>query len=61
MRIFVAVAALLLLFPALVSARQYRVNNSGREQVAHTRLAPVVVHRALPPFKGEHVYAGRGR
>jgi hypothetical protein len=52
---------LIVLAAAPASARQYRVNSGGRAQVAHTRLAPVVMHRALPPFKGEHVYAGRGR
>jgi serine/threonine protein kinase len=40
-------------------ARQYAVRRGGKAYVAHTRLAPVVVHRALPPFKGEHIYAGR--
>lgn len=34
-------------------AKQYRLAD-GR--VAHTRLAPVVVHRVFPPFKGQHVY-----
>ena len=58
-----AAIALLILaaIPTLASARQYPVNKNGRAQVAHTRLAPVVVHRALPPFKGEHIYAGRGK
>lgn len=27
--------------------------------VVHSRRAPVVMHRALPPFRGQHVYAGR--
>lgn len=30
-------------------------------KVVHTRIAPVVVHRVLPPFKGVHVYQGRPR
>jgi hypothetical protein len=38
---------------APVEAKQY-VTPDGK--VAHTRLAPVVVHRALPPFRGQHVY-----
>ena len=61
MRFAAAAVLVVMLFPALAAARQYRVNHGGHEQVAHTRLAPVLVHRALPPFKGEHVYAGRGR
>lgn len=27
--------------------------------VVHARRAPVVMHRALPPFRGQHVYGGR--
>lgn len=58
----VLITTLLVLgLPWIASARQYRVNTSGRGQVAHTRVAPVMVHRALPPFKGEHVYAGRNK
>jgi len=53
---------LLLIFcfalPLAAEARQYTVRNGS--QIAHTRMAPVVMHRALPPFKGQHVYAGRG-
>ena len=46
----------LLACPALTArAEQYTTN--GR--VVHTRVAPVVVHRVLPPFRGIHVYQGR--
>jgi len=52
-------AALFCLFFAVLtpvaSAEQY-VRGS---QVVHTRVAPVVVHRVLPPFPGVHVYQGR--
>jgi hypothetical protein len=51
---------LLVALPLAAQARQYSVRNAGKEYVAHTRLAPVIMHRALPPFKGQHVYAGRG-
>lgn len=34
-------------------AKQYRTADG---KVAHTRMAPVVVHRAFPPFRGQHVY-----
>jgi len=40
-----------------VLARQQAVNG----QVVHTRAAPVVLHRAVPPFKGVHVYENPGR
>ena len=49
----------LLTLPLAAQARQYGVRSGGKEYVAHTRKAPVVMHRALPPFKGQHVYAGR--
>lgn len=37
------------------------VTPQGKEVVAHTRAAPVIVHRVLPPYGiGKHVYV-RGR
>jgi len=48
--------AISLIAPLSVSARQYAVQQGGRNYVAHTRRAPVVVHRVLPPYWGEHVY-----
>lgn len=50
---------LLIALPLAAQARQYGVRSGGKDYVAHTRRAPVVMHRALPPFKGQHVYAGR--
>lgn len=55
MKWLLIVAVLAISFPAAAQARQY-VGNDGR--VVHTRRAPVVMHRALPPFKGQHVYQG---
>ena len=52
---------LLISLAAPVSATQTEVVSDGRAVVAHTRLAPVMMHRALPPFKGQHVYRSRGR
>lgn len=48
---------LLVALPLVAQARQY--STRGGNQVVHTRKAPVVMHRALPPFKGQHVYEGR--
>lgn len=31
----------------------------GRHQVVHDRIGPVLMHRALPPYWGLHVYKGR--
>jgi hypothetical protein len=39
--------------PTPAQAKQYRLPD-GR--IAHTRAAPVVIHRVFPPFKGQHVY-----
>ena len=56
---FAAVFALILLAaPFTVRGDQQYVANS---QVVHTRRAPVVAHRLVPPFRGVHVYQGRGR
>jgi hypothetical protein len=42
------------------AARYSSVTSTGKEVVAHTRLAPVVVHRILPPYGlGKHVYEPR--
>jgi hypothetical protein len=55
MRSIILFCAILAAFPALASADQYVRGN----QVVHTRVAPVVVHRVLPPYRGIHVYEGR--
>jgi len=55
------ILALMVLFSmATVSeAARYKVVHNGRVVVAHTRLAPVIVHRVLPPYGlGRHVYMG---
>jgi hypothetical protein len=43
---------------ASAEARQYATPNG---QVVHTRRAPVVMHRLVPPFRGVHQYGGRRR
>jgi hypothetical protein len=42
-------------------AAQYQVRTTAGTKVVHTRVAPVLVHRLLPPFYGRHVYQGRAR
>ena len=54
-RTFVAFL-LLSTLPLAAQARQYP---SRGGQVVHTRRAPVIMHRAVPPFHGVHVYGGR--
>lgn len=42
-------------------AEQHTVQTPEGPKVAHTRLAPVVVHRVFPPYWGQHIYeAPRG-
>lgn len=31
-------------------------SNSANGHVVHSRRAPVIIHRAVPPFSGVHVY-----
>lgn len=51
MKKFLMIAALLLSSVSTVEAARYQtVTPSGRPVVAHTRLAPVAVHRLLPPY-----------
>jgi len=59
MRTVTIVVFLLLGFAAQspLHAEQYVRGN----QVVHTRVAPVIMHRVLPPYRGIHVYEGRGR
>jgi len=57
MRYIILSALLFFLLSTPTSAEQYVSGN----HVIHTRLAPVVAHRVLPPFRGVHVYQGRVR
>lgn len=51
---------LLFIAPA-ARADQYVVRTASGAKIVHTRIAPVIVHRVLPPFHGRHVYQGRLR
>ena len=37
-------------------ARQYAVVHRGQQHIVHTRRAPVIFHRILPPFTGIHIH-----
>ena len=50
-----ALLAMLLLGTPVAQADR-RTDSQGH--VVHTRMAPVLLHRAVPPFKGVHVYQG---
>jgi len=55
MRTAALLVLLLLAAPTLVRGDQYV---SGGH-VVHTRRAPVVAHKLVPPYRGVHVYQGR--
>lgn len=55
MRFATLIALLLFALPTAAHAEQYV---SG-DHVVHTRLAPVVAHKLVPPYRGVHVYQGR--
>jgi hypothetical protein len=50
---------LLILLALPTIARAERSEMGGH--VVHSRRAPVIAHRMVPPFYGRHVYHGRGR
>ncbi len=56
MRTLALIAILLLASPLAARAEQY----ASGDQIVHTRRAPVVAHKMVPPFRGVHVYQGRG-
>jgi len=56
---FLFIAALLgiLSVTTQVEAKRYNATSCGKQVVVHTKLAPVLVHKALPPYGlGDHVY-----
>jgi hypothetical protein len=52
-------AALIILVLVTSSATAYGERYASGNQVVHDRRAPVVAHRLVPPFRGQHVYQGR--
>jgi hypothetical protein len=58
---FTLALSLGLTFSTVVEGAQYQVRTPSGTKVVHTRVAPVIVHRVLPPFYGRHVYQGRVR
>jgi polysaccharide deacetylase 2 family uncharacterized protein YibQ len=59
MKKLLAIAIVLAVLPNLAVAKKYEAEKNGRQVVAHTSMAPVVVHKILPPYGlHKHVYAG---
>jgi len=57
----IVIASLLFVSLGTASAEQHVVFTPEGEKVVHTRLAPVMAHRIVPPYYGKHVYSGRRR
>jgi len=55
MRILALIVLVLVASPS-VSRAELAVSSG---QVVHSRLAPVIAHKVVPPFRGVHVYQGR--
>lgn len=53
--LFAVILACLVITPPAF-ARRFASNRSGKQVVVHTRIAPVMAHRVVPPFHGKHVY-----
>lgn len=57
---FALILSLLLALPGVAEAKKNTAVKNGKAVVVHTNPAPVVVHRAFPPYGlGKHVYSGR--
>ena len=60
MRLMGLMVAAGLLGIAAIGSAQAEQKATGDGHVAHTRLAPVMMHRAFPPYTGVHVYSRGG-
>jgi hypothetical protein len=58
-RLLLAAIVVSLSIAAIPSGAEARQARTGSGQVVHTRRLPVILHRAVPPQYGKHVYAGR--
>jgi hypothetical protein len=52
----IILSLLLSALTASAQARQYVVMERGQQHVVHTRRAPVILHRLLPPYTGIHLH-----
>jgi hypothetical protein len=57
-RLMIALSLATLLLPGVALARGNKTM-ADNGQIVHSRRAGVIMHRAVPPFKGVHVYEGR--
>jgi len=59
MRLLIIAALFLATIAPAAQAARRGTQSDGSGHVVHSRRAPVVLHRALPPYTGIHVYQGR--
>jgi len=57
MKSLLLVALVVLAWPLTARAERHAQGSN----VVHSRRAAVIAHRVVPPFRGVHVYEGRGR
>lgn len=57
--LLVIATAMALALPIIARAERRGAMPTGGGQVVHSRRAPVALHRAVPPYRGVHVYQGR--
>ncbi len=59
---FSLIFLLLLALPSVAEAKRRTAVQNGKTVVVHTNPAPVMVHRAFPPYGlGKHVYSRDNR
>lgn len=56
MKMIIVSLFLLLTLAGAAQSRQYVVQQQGQPRVVHTRRAPVIFHRVLPPYTGIHIH-----
>lgn len=58
-RLLVVIIVLTVSIALVPSSAAAARNRTSSGQVVHTRRLPVILHRAVPPQYGKHVYVGR--
>jgi hypothetical protein len=60
MKTLLSLVIVLAVMPCAAHAKRIEAKINGHDVVAHTRRAPVIVHKILPPYGlHKHVYAKR--
>lgn len=51
MKIIIAIVMCLIAFPCYAEK-----HSDGQGHIVHDKALPVILHKAVPPFKGVHLY-----